>query len=224
MNRLFFYAMAAAIAGAMSTQSFAESFKPRMLVLTDISTWETDDHESLIRLLAHADMFEIEGIVISTGYSISTLNKEPERGFINIAKGVVDAYEKDLPNLMKRSGQTGHAHDGEALTGCTVVICEQGAVGGAGLFAERRHTVEQRVCARQVEIALEVEAAGLGPRQGQCIQGIARAPRRGTHHLRRERALPRQPLTQAPTIPMRSKKAVKIAGLTMGLYFFQLKI
>ncbi|MCS7468627.1 DUF1593 domain-containing protein [Stieleria sp. ICT_E10.1] len=96
----------------MSTQSFAESLKPRMLVLTDISTWETDDHESLIRLLAHADMFEIEGIVISTGYSIRTLNKEPERGFIHIARGVVDAYEKDLPNLMKRSGQTGHAHDG----------------------------------------------------------------------------------------------------------------
>ena len=85
MNRLFFYAMGAAIAGAMSAHSFAESFKPRLLVLTDISTWETDDHESLIRLLAHADMIEIEGIVISTGYSISTLNKGPERVFINIA-------------------------------------------------------------------------------------------------------------------------------------------
>ncbi|MFG0289472.1 MAG: nucleoside hydrolase-like domain-containing protein [Rhodopirellula sp. JB044] len=88
--------------------------KPRVLVLTDVSTWETDDHESLIRLFAHADMFEIEGLVMTTGYSISTLNKSPENGFINIIHGVVDAYEKDLPNLIKRSGQTGHAHDDDA--------------------------------------------------------------------------------------------------------------
>lgn len=86
--------------------------KPRIIVLTDISTWETDDHESLIRLLAHADLFEIEGLVISTGYSIKTLTKSPEKGFINIAHSAVNAYEKDLPNLMKRSGQTGHKFDG----------------------------------------------------------------------------------------------------------------
>ncbi|MEP0430384.1 DUF1593 domain-containing protein [Rhodopirellula bahusiensis] len=96
----------------LSSQTQAEQLKPRMLVLTDVSTWETDDHESLIRLMAHADLFEIEGIVISTGYSVKTLNKSPENGFIDIARGVVDAYEKDLPNLMKRSGQTGHEHDG----------------------------------------------------------------------------------------------------------------
>lgn len=92
--------------------SMAAPLKPRVVVLTDISTWETDDHESLIRFLAHADMFEIEGLVISTGYSISTLTKSPEKDFINIAHGVVDAYEKDLPNLMKRSNQVGHAFDG----------------------------------------------------------------------------------------------------------------
>ncbi|QEG21606.1 DUF1593 domain-containing protein [Mariniblastus fucicola] len=92
-----------------SGEAMAE--KPRMVVLTDVSTWETDDHESLIRLMAHADLFEIEGLVMTTGYSISTLNKSPEKDFINIIRGVVDAYEKDLPNLMKRSGQTGHAHD-----------------------------------------------------------------------------------------------------------------
>jgi len=34
--------------------------KPRIVVLTDVSTWETDDSESLVRLLVHADMFEIE--------------------------------------------------------------------------------------------------------------------------------------------------------------------
>ena len=94
-----------------ATLIFAAPFKPRLVVLTDISSWETDDHESLIRLLAHADMFEIEGIIISTGYSIKTLTKSPEKDFINIAYGVIDAYEKDLPNLMKRSEQSGHIYD-----------------------------------------------------------------------------------------------------------------
>ncbi|MBN2443032.1 MAG: DUF1593 domain-containing protein [Spirochaetales bacterium] len=44
--------------------------KPRIVVITDISTWETDDNESLIRLLVQADMFEIEGLIFSTGYSV----------------------------------------------------------------------------------------------------------------------------------------------------------
>ena len=96
---------------AISASAMAAPLKPRVVVLTDISRWEPDDHESLIRLLAHADMFEIEGLIISTGYSIKALTKSPEKHFINIAHGVIDAYEKDLPNLMKRSGQSGHKFD-----------------------------------------------------------------------------------------------------------------
>ena len=46
-----------------------------MLVLTDISTWEPDDHESLIRLIVHADIFEIEGIVVSTGWSMDKVEQ-----------------------------------------------------------------------------------------------------------------------------------------------------
>ncbi|QEG00463.1 hypothetical protein Mal15_45330 [Stieleria maiorica] len=99
------------MAVAFSRTCDAETLKPRVLVLTDISAWETDDHESLIRFLAHADLFEIEGLVITTGYSIKTLEKSPERGFIDIARGVVDAYDRDLPNLMKRSSQSGQAAD-----------------------------------------------------------------------------------------------------------------
>lgn len=91
--------------------SLAGALKPRVVVLTDISTWEPDDHESLIRLLAHADLFEIEGLVITTGWSIQTLTVPPAKDFIHIAYGVIDAYEKDLPNLMKRSKQVGHEKD-----------------------------------------------------------------------------------------------------------------
>lgn len=96
---------------AVSAASLAAPLKLRIVVLTDISTWETDDHESMTRLLAHADLFEIEGLVMSTGYSIESLNKSPEKDFINIIHGVINAYEKDLPNLMKRSSQVGHSFD-----------------------------------------------------------------------------------------------------------------
>ncbi|MGY4911381.1 nucleoside hydrolase-like domain-containing protein [Micromonospora aurantiaca (nom. illeg.)] len=87
------------------------SSKPRVVVLTDISTWEPDDHESLTRLLAHADMYEIEALVLTTGWSIDTLNDPTKSGFISIINDTINAYEKDLPNLMKRSGQTGFAQD-----------------------------------------------------------------------------------------------------------------
>ncbi len=91
--------------------SYAAPLKPRLLVLTDISTWEPDDHESLIRLLVHADMFEIEGIVVTTGWSMDNVNDHKQ--FIDIATGVINAYEKDLPNLLKRSNQSGFTQDKE---------------------------------------------------------------------------------------------------------------
>ena len=93
----------------LSTASIAAPLKPRLVVLTDISTWEPDDHESLIRLLVHADMYEIEGLVYTTGWSIS--DAEEHKGFMDIIYGVIDAYENDLPNLLKRSDQSGHDQD-----------------------------------------------------------------------------------------------------------------
>jgi hypothetical protein len=49
----------------------AAPLKPWIIVLTDISpaAVEPDDMESAIRLLAHADLFEIEGLVVSAGGS-----------------------------------------------------------------------------------------------------------------------------------------------------------
>lgn len=78
--------------------------KPRMIVLTDISppTHEPDDMESMIRLLAHADLFEIEGLVATTGWSYSHASTDS----LGLIHKVIDAYEKDLPNLLKRAGQT----------------------------------------------------------------------------------------------------------------------
>ncbi|MBN2575632.1 MAG: DUF1593 domain-containing protein [Deltaproteobacteria bacterium] len=82
--------------------------KPRVVALTDISTWETDDHESMTRFLVHADLYEIEGLVATTGYSYDVADATVQIGLI---KGVINAYEKDLPKLLKRSNQSGHLAD-----------------------------------------------------------------------------------------------------------------
>jgi hypothetical protein len=83
----------------------AAQLKPRLVVLTDIGPHdiEPDDHESMIRLFAHADLFEIEALIATTGWN--TGNYPPS--WMDILKTTIDAYEKDIPNLMKRSGQTG---------------------------------------------------------------------------------------------------------------------
>jgi hypothetical protein len=83
-------------------------FKPRIVVLTDISPIhvEPDDFESMIRLFVHADLFEIEGLVATTGWSNGGGNERPD-----LIRQIIDAYEKDLPNLRKRSRQEGHLAD-----------------------------------------------------------------------------------------------------------------
>jgi hypothetical protein len=61
-------------------------------------------------------MFEIEGLMLSTGYSIDGFIEGVndigiKKGFISIIHDVINAYEKDLPNLLKRSNQVGHNAD-----------------------------------------------------------------------------------------------------------------
>lgn len=93
---------------ALAGSAVAEA-KPRLVVLTDISPdkVEPDDMESIIRLLVHADMFEIEALIHSTGWSASVAKES----YYQLIHEAIDLYEKDLPNLLKRSKQTGHRHD-----------------------------------------------------------------------------------------------------------------
>ena len=92
-----------------SLPSKQQPLKPRIVVLTDVSTWETDDSESLVRLFSYADLFEIEGIVFTTGWSLSSIRDD----FFQLIHNPLNAYEKDLPNLMKRSAQQGFLKDEE---------------------------------------------------------------------------------------------------------------
>ncbi len=79
-----------------------QSLKPRIVVLTDIAPndIEPDDMESMIRLLVHADQFEIEAIIATTGWSNTGGGER-----IDLIHSALNAYEQDLPNLKKRSDQ-----------------------------------------------------------------------------------------------------------------------
>jgi len=94
-----------------SVYSQHPTLKPRLVVLTDIKDFEPDDQQSLTRLLVHADLYEIEGIVISTSWGFKDMYEHLDSK--DKALGVIDAYEKDLPNLLKRSNQTGFSQENE---------------------------------------------------------------------------------------------------------------
>ena len=80
-----------------------EMLKPRLVVCTDIAPGdvEPDDMESMVHLVAYADMFEIEGLITSVGWNCDPYPKE----WAQYLYRVIDAYEKDVKNLMKRSKQ-----------------------------------------------------------------------------------------------------------------------
>ncbi|CAG9982788.1 unnamed protein product [Clonostachys byssicola] len=77
--------------------------KPRIIVLTDITqaSWEPDDMQSMVHLFASADLFEIEALIATSGWSIP-----PEPLGPNHIRDVIESYRSDLPNLMKRSNQS----------------------------------------------------------------------------------------------------------------------
>ena len=107
MNRtLLFTIFATALATACSPRDNADesTLKPRIVVLTDIGPAEVepDDNESAVRLLAYADRFEIEAIVTTIGWNCDPYPEE----WAEYLYRVIDGYEVDVQNLMKRSGQT----------------------------------------------------------------------------------------------------------------------
>src|SRR4051812_19842926 len=93
---------------AKSAAVLAVELKPRIIVLTDIApnSIEPDDMESMCRLMVHADLFQIEALVSTTGWSDGGGQEHPE-----LIRAAIDAYEKDVPNLRKRSNQEGFLAD-----------------------------------------------------------------------------------------------------------------
>jgi Cellulose-binding Sde182, nucleoside hydrolase-like domain/Cellulose-binding protein Sde0182, C-terminal domain len=72
--------------------------KPRLVVLTDIGE-DPDDQQSLIRLLVHANEFDIEGLIASA--SGTPGKREPEVIRPHLIREIVEAYGKVQPNLRK---------------------------------------------------------------------------------------------------------------------------
>ena len=77
--------------------------KPRLVVCTDIAPAdvEPDDMESMVRLMAYADLFEIEALITSVGWNCDPYPEEWSQYLFR----VIEAYRKDVSQLMKRSGQ-----------------------------------------------------------------------------------------------------------------------
>ena len=87
---------------ALSTSLAQDTPRPRLLVLTDISSLtagvaEPDDGQSLIRLMLYANEFDIEGLIATSNLGHGQKTRP------DLIRQVVDAYEKVRPNL--------HQHD-----------------------------------------------------------------------------------------------------------------
>lgn len=79
--------------------------KPRIVVCTDIAPAdvEPDDMESMVRLMAYADCFEIEALITSVGWNCDPYPIEWKQYLTR----VIEAYRKDVSRLMSRSNQKG---------------------------------------------------------------------------------------------------------------------
>lgn len=107
MKQSFALIFAAVAASLISCQSYVnveqDGLKPRLVVLTDIgpADVEPDDNESAVRLMSYADRFEIEAICCTVGWNCDPYPAE----WSDYLFRVIDGYETDVQNLMKRSGQ-----------------------------------------------------------------------------------------------------------------------
>lgn len=91
--------------GSLGCSVDTQQLKPRIIVLTDIAPGyiEPDDMESMVRLMTYADQYEIEALITTIGW-----NCDPyPTSWADSLHRVIDAYEHDSANLMKRSEQTG---------------------------------------------------------------------------------------------------------------------
>src|SRR6476469_2794659 len=76
----------------------AAADKPRLVVLTDIGE-DPDDQQSMIRLMVHANEFDIEGLIASA--SGTPGKKDPEVVRPQLVREIVEAYGQVQPNLRK---------------------------------------------------------------------------------------------------------------------------
>lgn len=114
----------------------ADPERPRLVVLTDISSLrageaEPDDGQSLIRLMLYANEFEIEGLVASSNLG------HGQRVRPELIGQVVDAYGRARPNLLPHDPRYPSADGlrvgikaGQPIAGLDVAVERSVGVGG----------------------------------------------------------------------------------------------
>ncbi|MEO7599427.1 MAG: DUF1593 domain-containing protein, partial [Opitutus sp.] len=78
----------------------ADDDRPRLLVLTDIGG-DPDDQQSMVRLLVHANEFDVEGLVASASGTMGELRKNITQP--QLIHDCVEAYAQVYPNLHKHA-------------------------------------------------------------------------------------------------------------------------
>ena len=74
--------------------------RPRLAVLTDIGG-DPDDQQSMVRLMAHANEFEIEALIASAAGTPGELKEKVTKP--HLIREIVQAYGEVLPNLKKHA-------------------------------------------------------------------------------------------------------------------------
>ncbi len=79
----------------------ADSAKPRLLIMTDIGG-DPDDEQSLVRLLVHANEFDIEGIVPDLWEHHEGRNGVlDERSQLDVIRQALERYQRVYPSLVR---------------------------------------------------------------------------------------------------------------------------
>lgn len=88
------------LAGPLRNTPEADQERPRLAVLTDIGG-DPDDQQSMIRLMAYANAFEIEALIASASGTRGELKKAITRP--ELIHEIISAYGEVLPNLRRHA-------------------------------------------------------------------------------------------------------------------------
>lgn len=84
----------------MGQASVAAEPRLRLIIETDAGG-DPDDEQSLVRLLAYANEFDIEGIIANRPKARDGENKNSVRDGLGIVRAMIEAYGECYPNLIK---------------------------------------------------------------------------------------------------------------------------
>jgi hypothetical protein len=110
------------VAVVLTSQAFAEPWRPRVVVLTDITN-EPDDEESLVRFLVSSSDYDVEAMIATTS---TWLRKKVRPDKI---RAQVEAYKKVYPNLIKHDKRYPSPDHLLSITSSHLPVYGMGGVG-----------------------------------------------------------------------------------------------